>query len=129
MNEHDTILVRDLSETFRRQLVWYQELRDLVGKILSRLVLSRGDVSGVISGLEKKKVLLEAIESERNRNSGLIAQWQERKGSIEKNGSVQELEMVLEQTSGAICEFLDEEEQLKKYIESILQKDTDSTGQ
>ncbi len=121
MDENDTILIQELADSFRRQLLWYRELRDLVRKILGRLVLSRGDISGVIAGLEKKKDLLENIQNERSRTSAMVEKWQSRKGLMEV-GETQALDEVLEQTGTAIREFLDEEEQLKKYIESIVNK-------
>ncbi|NLG17663.1 MAG: hypothetical protein GX556_10070 [Fibrobacter sp.] len=121
MDENDTILIQELADSFRRQLQWYRELRDLVRKILGRLVLSRGDISGVIAGLEKKKDLLENIQNERSRTSAMVEKWQSRKGLMEV-GETQALDEVLEQTGTAIREFLDEEEQLKKYIESIVNK-------
>ena len=72
MDENDTILIQDLTDSFSRQLQWYRQLRDLVRKILGRLVLSRGDTSGVITGFEHKKALLDKIEDERNRSADLV---------------------------------------------------------
>ncbi|HON10314.1 MAG TPA: hypothetical protein PLE24_05560 [Chitinispirillaceae bacterium] len=123
MDENDTILIQDLADSFSRQLQWYRQLRDLVRKILGRLVLSRGDTSGVITGFEQKKALLEKIEDERNRSAGLVERWQSRKGLIGAEEKSAMLEDVLEQTGRAIQEFLDEEKQLEKYLESIIKKE------
>lgn len=127
MQVNDKILIKELITVFSSQLTHYRELRDLVRKILSRVILSRGDITGVIAGLEKKKKLLDQIEAERLNSSELIAKWQERKSCFEKDGSVAALNSVLDQTESTIREFLDEEEQLKKYIENIIKKECSNT--
>jgi hypothetical protein len=124
MDENDILLILQLKETFSSQLSWYRDLRDLVRKILSRLVLSRGDVSGVISGLEKKKKLLETIEAERNRTADIVMQWQQRKSNLKSDQSVEDLNVILDQMGTVIREFLDEEEQLKNYLQSIIRKES-----
>ncbi|NLE01174.1 MAG: hypothetical protein GX640_15000 [Fibrobacter sp.] len=120
MDSNDTILIQDLTEMFNSQLFRYRELRDLVRKALGRLVLSRGDMAAVMAGLEKKKKILELIEQERIQYAGLISRYQERKAFFKDEPLVDTLNTVLDNTGTAIREFLDEEEQLKKYIEGIL---------
>ena len=128
LKENDTILIQELTESYRRQLELYCQLRDLVRKILSRMILSRGDISGVISGLEKKKGLLESIESQRRQSASLVEQWQSRKCDLGADPGAENLNAVLEETGLAIREFLDEEEQLKKYLEGIINKNADLPG-
>ncbi|MFP4014281.1 MAG: hypothetical protein ACLFVQ_09370 [Chitinispirillaceae bacterium] len=124
MNDSDTILVSELSESFQLQLSMYRELRDTVRSILSKLILSRGDVAGLMSGIEKKKKLLEAIEQERTRSSENVALWQERRTLYPVNGEIQALNDILGQTESVIKEFLDGEDQLKNYLEKMYRKDS-----
>lgn len=124
MDENDRILIQELTDSYNQQLVWYRELKALVQKILSRLILSRGDISGLMSGLEKKQKLMERIESERHRTSDLVNKWQDRKMHLQPCQDTAILNDVLQTTSGAIKEFLDEEEKVKKYLESIIRKET-----
>lgn len=106
------------------QLCWYRELGLLVQKILGKLILSRGDISGLVSGLEKKQKILSSIENERNRTSDYVKHWQERKNYVTNENEVQELNLILTDVENAIKAFLNEEDQLKKYIERLVEKDT-----
>lgn len=124
MNEHDMILIQELTASYKKQFVWYIDLRDLVRKILSRLILSRGNMSELMIGLGKKKKLLESIESERSRVNESVLRWQEIKKKIAVCEETTTLNEVLETTSIAIKEFLDEEEKLKRYLEGIVKKET-----
>jgi hypothetical protein len=124
MNEHDTILIRELIASYEKQNEWYLDLRDLVQKILSRLILSRGNMSELMIGLGKKKKLLECIEHERLRTTESVQRWQEIKKNVIVCEETTSLNEILETTSVAIKEFLDEEEKLKKYLEGIVKKET-----
>jgi hypothetical protein len=124
MNEHDTILIRELTASYENQNVWYIELGNLVQKILSRLILSRGNMSELMIGLGKKKKLLEGIELERLRTAESVKRWQEIKRNVIACEETTSLNVVLDATSVAIKEFLDEEEKLKKYLEGIVKKET-----
>lgn len=124
MNDNDTILIQELKKSYGMQLGWYRELGLLVQKILGKLILSRGDISGLVSGLEKKQKILSCIENERNRTSDNVKQWQERKMHVTNEDEVQELNSILTDVENAIKAFLNEEDQLKKYIERLVEKDT-----
>jgi hypothetical protein len=123
MNEHDIILIQELTASYKKQSVWYVELRDLVQKILSRLILSRGNMSELMIGLGKKKKLLDFVEFERSRTTESVLRWQEIKKNIIVCEETTSLNEVLETTSIAIKEFLDEEEKLKRYLEGIVKKE------
>ena len=124
MNEHDMILIQELTASYKKQSVWYIELRDLVKKILSRLILSRGNMPELMIGLGKKKKLLDHIETERMRTSESVLRWQGIKKNIVVCDETVALNDVLDTTGIAIKEFLDEEEKLKKYLEGIVKKET-----
>jgi len=124
MDDNDTILIRELKNSYVMQLDWYRELGMVVQKILGKLILSRGDISGLVSGLEKKQKILAFIENERNRVSDYVKQWQERKKCVANEDEVQELNLLLTDVEKAIKAFLNEEDQLKKYIERLLEKDS-----
>jgi hypothetical protein len=124
MNEHDIILIQELTESYRLQLIWYTELRELVRKILSRLILSRGDMTELLTGLEKKQKILKNIDDERKKSFESVQKWQTIKSQIQPNAATKIFDEILQKTSIAIKEFLDEEEKLKRYLEGIIKKDT-----
>jgi len=126
MNEHDILLIRELTASYEQQLQWYTQLKDMVQKILSRLILSRGDLNELMAGFEKKTKLMECIEKERIRTADAVLQWQEIKIHAAECEETTALNSVLEKTSNAIKGFLDEEEKLKKYLEGIVRKETAS---
>ena len=128
MNQNDTILIQDLTETYTRQLTLYKELKEAVQKLLSRLVLSRGDLSILSGGFEKKNSLLEKIAREREQNTSIIEKWQERKKNIPAD-EVAGFNEILDRTQAAIRSFLDEEDKLKKYLERIMRKGPDSNDE
>lgn len=127
MQLNDKMIVQELAIVLNSQLEHYSQLRDLVRKILSRVILARGDITGIVAGLEKKKQLLDQIETERKNSSELIAQWQQRKHFLKDDASVSDLNSILDQMEITIKEFLDEEDKLKKYIENILSKECSNT--
>lgn len=127
MDDNDTILIQELKSSFSLQLGWYKELLNLDRKMMSRLVLSHGDMSGIVSGMEKKNRLIDMIQMERNRTSSMINLWQQKKNSVcHKNSEGLLLDKILEQIENVIQEFLLEEEQLKKYINGLIKKSPDN---
>ncbi|MCU0608952.1 MAG: hypothetical protein MUF22_04195 [Chitinispirillaceae bacterium] len=118
----DTMLLEDLRDSFRLQRGWYAELGALVDRILSRLILSRGDFAGVRNEFAEKQRLLECIEKERARTSGPVSIWQEQKTRFAASSAAGELDRELEQTGAVIRKFLDGEEQLKRYLERMMTK-------
>jgi len=125
-DKDDTILVQTLTDSFRRQLDWYMELREVVRQLMSRLVLSRGSLSQLTDGLQKKKQLVEEIEAERHRIAGPMSLWLERKNSIIAGDDVESFDKLLQMVTAAIKDFLDDEDQLRVYLEGILSR-TSST--
>ncbi|HEX2955393.1 MAG TPA: hypothetical protein VHO70_01100 [Chitinispirillaceae bacterium] len=120
--ESNTTIVRELTDTFNYQVRMYRELTLLVQKMIGNMVLSRGDMSGLLSSMEKKKKMLELIEIERHSHSDAIMRWQLLKNNVTMTSEVSVLEKVLEDTGCAIKEFINEEEQLRTYIEKCMQK-------
>lgn len=120
MDDDDTILMNGLTVSYQSQLVRYRSLRDVVRQLMSKLILSRGDLSGMIASMEKKQLLLKDIEIERDRIAPLIARWETRKALVSPGPGVELLNTVLQQVTDAIREFLDEEDQLRKYIEKFI---------
>jgi hypothetical protein len=122
MNENGTLIIRELKESFCRQLCYYRDLRDIVQKLVSDLILSRVDVGGIKEDLERKRELLACIERERASIADHVGIWQERKGNLGASADAQELDGVLRETEKMIRNFLDGEAQLKKYFEHVLSK-------
>jgi hypothetical protein len=122
MNISQNMLVKELTDTFNCQIQMYRELKILVQKMIGKLVLSRGDMSGLISSMEQKKKIIESIECERSMHSDAIMQWQITKNNVTMTPEIGLLEKVLEDTGSAIKDFIDQEEQLRTYLEKCIQK-------
>ena len=117
MNEHDTMVIRRLTGSYRRQIGWYSTLCGVVEKILGRLILSRGDFSGVKADFDEKKRLLDRIEQERAETIREVESWKTRKGALLNEPEACDFDRVLRNTEEAIGRFLETEGQLKRYIE------------
>ena len=122
MENGDSLLVKELTDTFTCQMQMYRDLKRLVQKMFGKLVLSRGDMSGLLSSMEQKQKIIESIESERSRHSDAIMQWQLKKNNVTMSPEVGVLEKVLESTGCAIRDFIDQEEQLRNYLEKCIRK-------
>jgi multidrug resistance efflux pump len=117
-----TSLIATLAASYRRQLEMYRTLTALVQKTLSQVVLSRGDVSGVMDSFSRKQELIDAIVNERENIGDCVVLWQERKAGLKQSPQSQELDELLKATQLVIKEFLEYEEQLKKYLEHVTKK-------
>ena len=117
---NDTILIQSLADSYRGQLERYRSLDELVCQLMSRLVLSRGDLTRITSGFREKKMLIDAIEDERMKVADLVVQWEERKKMIGRSAATDDFENVLQQVTEAIRKFLDDEAQMQQYIEGII---------
>jgi len=118
----DKTLILALLSSYRRQLVLYKDLVIIVQKTLSQVVLTRGDVTGLKTSFEKKQTVLDDIVKERTCSEEHVKLWQVRKNQIAQSAQSKELDSVLHQTQIAIGEFLEGEEQLKKYLEHVVKK-------
>ncbi len=123
-NENDTILVKELIESYRGQFDRYCSLRNLTRELMGRLVLRRGDLSAVFDTLRKKQVLLEAVEAERTRIAGRVTEWQKRKNEIAPCEATYMLNDILNKVADVIREFLDDEFQVRRYIENVSARKT-----
>jgi hypothetical protein len=115
-----TPLIDDLIQSYSKQLGRYNELKILGQQILGQMALSRGDFSGVMGFFEKKQKLLKQIEEERKGANDNIARWQKEKNSIPPSENTARLDAVLADTEKAIKDFLDTEDELKKFLEHTL---------
>jgi hypothetical protein len=113
----DRTVISLLSASYSRQLRLYEELIILVNKTLGQLTLSRGNVAGVMGNFEKKQKLIEEIVSERRAMGAAASLWKNRKNTAPPSRDRNELEGFLLKTEIAIKEFLDVEDQLKRYLE------------
>ncbi|NLD94925.1 MAG: hypothetical protein GX639_19900 [Fibrobacter sp.] len=129
MNDNDILIIRDLIESYRKQCDWYDQLRVMDQKILSRLILSRGDMHEMMYSFEKKKTLIDNLEIERTRTADAVQYWQKIKSAFPVCDDTDELNAILEKTTNTIKGFLDEEEKIKKYIEGIVKKESSQISQ
>jgi hypothetical protein len=118
----DTTLIFSLQESYKRQISLYQSLASLVQKTLSQIILTRGDVSGLMGNFAQKKNLLDSILKERAESEPLVAMWQKRKADVPLNAQTTQLDSLLQKTQSVIQEFLEGEEQLKKCLEHVVKK-------
>lgn len=114
--DNGTLITR-LCSSFQRQLVVYGMLNVVARRIMSQLVLSRGNMNGVAAAFEEKQQLLSEIQHEREDADPLIREWQERKGALRGTVQADELDIVLDTVQRAVKEFLDGEEQLHTWLE------------
>jgi hypothetical protein len=120
----DKTLIAGLARSYTHQLELYKTLTALVQKTLSQVVLSRGDLSGLISVFAKKQELIDTIVKARQDIDAGVRLWQERKAGLRQSAQSRELDELLKKTQYAISEFLEYEEQLKKYLEHVIKKGT-----
>lgn len=111
----DQELVNNLHDSLSLQLALYTELREIMQKMLNTVILSGGDISGVLEGLKQKQEILERIAAERRVNASNEALWQQKKRALPESlaGRINKL---LDQLAVVIKDFLDGEEQIKTYI-------------
>ncbi len=114
-----TTLIEELIQSYTRQNEWYSQLTILDQKILGQIAMSRGDLSGVMVLFKEKQELLDVITQERDNTKNQIEVWQKDKGVIPTSESTVKLDAVLQETETAIKKFLDIEDQLKKYLETL----------
>lgn len=122
MTENETAVIRELCDSYRLQLGFYNALGETVHRILSRLILSRGDLSALKTDFAEKQQYLRQIESERLKTAHQVKLWQEIKSHREGTKEALELDGVLRETEATIKKFLDGEDQLKKHLERLMRK-------
>jgi hypothetical protein len=122
MAENETAVIRELCDSYRIQLGFYSALNETVQKILSKLILSRGDLSVLKNEFSEKKRYLDQIDAERLKTAPLVKVWQETKSLRGGTPEAMELDEILHDTENTIKKFLDGEDQLKKHLERILQQ-------
>lgn len=122
VNDNDTILIRTLNESYQSQLELYNGMRTIVRQLMSRLVLSRGDLAQLAESLQKKMQFLAAIEKERTRIAEYVETWQSRKNSVPASAETDELNETLQKVSDAIQAFLHDEAQLQTYLQGVMSR-------
>jgi hypothetical protein len=115
--------VSELIRSFVLQAQLYRKLHDCVQKMYGRLVLSRGDLPQVIGIFEEKKMLMDAISTERERSRESAGLWQQHKASIPVSADTARLNEVLAETETEIQAFLDIEQQLERYLQRLVEKE------
>ena len=125
MQEIETGIIKELCDSYRIQLGLYNALCETAQRILSRLILSRGDLSALKTDFAEKKRYLERIEAERQKAAPQVKKWIDTKALHGETKEALELDGILSETENIIKRFLDGEEQLKKHLERLLQKKDD----
>ena len=118
----DATLISELVASYKRQLALYEELSSVVQKTLSQVILTRGEVSGLMGNFTRKQELLDGILKERANSQPFVTLWQERKAGVRQDSRTALLDGLLSKTQTVIREFLEAEEQLKKYLEHVVKK-------
>ncbi len=115
-------LLAALTDSYLRQLQLYRELSQLVQKALSQLVLSRGDAATIMAGVVQKGKIIDMLMEERKRIKTASVFYQSHKYRIPASPSREALADLLEKTEKAIKEFLEGEDQLKRYLKQVIEK-------
>jgi hypothetical protein len=118
----DSSCIRLLSASFSKQLEWYEELSRIVQKTLSQLILSRGDVTPVMASVLQKNRIVDMIAEEREKIRETADLYRQRKGQMKSCLPKNDLDRILARSESAIKEFLDGEDQLKRYLEFMMEK-------
>jgi hypothetical protein len=113
----DQELITALTLSCRRQLEMYRRLLDTAQGILGRLAVSRGDLSALTPAFRQKQEILDAIAADRLDSTPLVTLWQERKEAARAACAATDLDTALAETESVIKRFLDNEEQIKRYLE------------
>ncbi len=121
---NQTELIDRLTESFTKQTDWYRRLNDLGQQILGRIVLSRGDLSGVMPLFEEKRRLLDEIMLERHNIQGGVDAWQEMKPHLKRSSEADALDEILGRAETAIFDFMKSEEQLSKRLQHYIGEET-----
>ena len=121
-------LIEELTQSFTSQIEIYKQLQVIVQKILGQIALSRGDFSGVMGLFEEKQKLLEKIEKERENSYKSVEMWQKEKDTIPHSDERDHLDRTLAETEKVIKDFLETEDQLKKYLEHNMNSKGNTTG-
>ena len=112
-----SILIEGIIQSYTAQVELYKKLKIVVQKILGQIAISRGDFSSVMGLFEEKQKLLEKIEKERDNSKKSVEIWQKEKGSIPDSEQTARLDTILAEAEKVIKDFLEIEDQLKKYLE------------
>ncbi len=117
-----TKIIEKLIQSYLLQIEHYTELKHLVQTTIGKIVLSRGDLSGVMSLFSEKQKLLDLITKERNNTKDQIMIWQDKKAVIPRSELTEKLNTILAEAEDVIKEFLEAESQLQKHLENIIKK-------
>lgn len=116
-------LVDTLTDSFTRQNALYEKLERLVQRMLNQVVLSRGDLTGVMPLFAEKQRLMEAITHERERTGAQSGRWQREKGGCPSSVDTGALDGVLAETEKVIGRYLQGEEQLRTYLAHLMPRE------
>jgi hypothetical protein len=118
----DFTCISQLTASFAKQLAWYGELSRIAQKVLSQLVLSRGDAAAVMAGFLQKRAIVDMIAQERGQIREIADFYQKRKEGMKPSALKNDLDLLLAKSEAAIREFLDGEDQLKRRLEFMMDK-------
>jgi hypothetical protein len=111
-----------LSNSFSQQLRWYEELTKIDQTTLSQLVLSRGDMRPLLASIRQKRLIVDMIERERAAIKDAAEFYEKNKVRTELSPQTAEFERILSKSESVMKEFLEGENQLKRYVEFMMGK-------
>lgn len=117
-------LVEDIFNSFCTQHALYLKLVELVQKTLSKVILSRGDISPILVSLARKQEILLAVKTERNRMAPSIQEYALIKSTLQPTQRMREFDAKLSEIEIVIRQFLEIEGQLKRYLDCAAGKGT-----
>ncbi len=121
-------LLKELTRSYSLQVELYKKLNAIVHRIYGQLVVSRGNVSGVMPLFEEKQKILNAISAERERTQQSAQSWQQKKAGVSRSDETARLDSILSEAEGAIRTFLDTEQQLERYLKHLAEQEGGVSG-
>ena len=125
----DSVLITRLHQACGKQLALYRQLCDFTQRMLQRLVMSRGDMTGLRDVFEQKRRLVGEIERERAGMHELAGRWQERKSQVVQCAATRDLDTLFGSMETAIRKYLELEAQVRTYLEHAVGTGTTPDGE
>ena len=113
------VIIDRLRSSCDCQAALYTKMLDVTQRIVSQLVLSKGDLLRVRQNFEEKQKLWDEIVARRQESEPDTAAWQEQKHVLSTQYDIQPLEASFDRMSRIIERYLSSEDQLKRYLEHL----------
>ena len=119
MSDNPNAIIERLRSSCDCQTALYTKMHDVTQRIVSQLVLSKGDLQRARQNFEEKQKLWDEIVARRLQAEPDTALWQQQKHLFSVQYDVGSLEASFDRMSKIIERYLSSEDQLKRYLEHL----------